>query len=233
MIYFVLKEYFMAAVYRWLPTSRDAIIAMVIMWITICTIKRTLWGIAGVALTELTELKDAAVAAVALVKDESTRTKVTVAACKRVINELIAGMQDFKRRYFIKPPLTDEDFASLGLKAPKSTHTPIDPPESGPLFTIVQVGPGALGILYWDGMSGKKGSKPKGVEGVRVHYGFSKVPIKDPELLTKSEWATKCPHIIHFKPTERGMHVYIALKWEIRKEDGESPWSEVHDELVS
>jgi hypothetical protein len=59
------------------------------------------------------------------------------------------------------------------------------------------------------------------------------VPITDPELLPKSEWATKCPHIIRFKPTERGMRVYIALKWEIRKEDGESPWSEMQSELVS
>jgi hypothetical protein len=58
---FVLKEYFMrqGTLYRWLPASRDEIIAMVLAWIAICTDKRTLWGIAGVALTELTRLKDA------------------------------------------------------------------------------------------------------------------------------------------------------------------------------
>jgi hypothetical protein len=31
-------------------------------------------------------------------------------------------VRDFKRRYFIKPPLTDADFISLGLRPPGSTR---------------------------------------------------------------------------------------------------------------
>jgi hypothetical protein len=61
----------------------------------------------------------------------------------------------------------------------------------------------------------------------------SGVPITDQKLLPKSEWATKCPHIIRFTEAERGKRVYIALKWEIHKEHGESPWSRVQSELVS
>jgi hypothetical protein len=206
---------------------------MVAVWITVCNIKRTLWGIAGVALTELAELKDAAVAALSLVKDDSTRTRVTVAQCKAAFDALKAFMRDFKRRYFIKPPLTDADFISLGLRPPGSTRTPITPPKDGPEFSIVQMGRGAVGIVYWDGEMGKKGSKPHGVEGARIFYGISGTPITDQELLPKSERATKCPHIIRFTEAERGKRVYIALKWEIRKEHGESPWSRVQSELVS
>jgi hypothetical protein len=44
----------------WCPTTRAGILAMAIVWITICTVKRLLWGIAGVALTEFAALKDAA-----------------------------------------------------------------------------------------------------------------------------------------------------------------------------
>jgi hypothetical protein len=206
---------------------------MAIVWITVCNIKRTLWGIAGVALTELTGLKDAAQAAFALIQDDSTRTRVTIAECKAAFDALKAFMRDFKRRYFIKPPLTDADFISLGLKPPNSTRTPVKPPKDGPVFSIIQMGRGALGILYWDGMAGKKGSKPEGVEGVRIFYGVSGVPVTDQEQLPKSEWATKCPHIIRFPEADRGKRVYIALKWEIRKEDGESPWSVIQNEWVS
>jgi hypothetical protein len=134
----------------------------------------------------------------ALVKDDSTRTKVTVAACKTAFNELKAFMQDFKRRYFIKPPLADADFVSLGLRPPDSTHTPIEPPKEGPTFSIVQMGPRALGVIFRNGESGRKGSKPYGVEGARIYYYISDVPITDQKQLRFSEWATKCPHVFHF-----------------------------------
>jgi hypothetical protein len=223
----------MAVLYNWLPAGREAILALAAVWITVCNIKRTLWGIAGVALTEFAELRNAALAAFALIQDESTRTRVTVAECKAAFNALKAFMRDFKRRYFIKPPLTDADFISLGLRPPSSTRTPVTPPKDGPEFSIVPMGRGAIGILYWDGMSGKRGSKPHGVEGVRIFYRVSDVPITDQEQLTKSVWATKCPHIIRFTEADRGKRVYFALKWEIRKEDGESPWSEILCEWVS
>jgi hypothetical protein len=206
---------------------------MVIVWIAICTDKRTLWGIAGVALTELTRLKDAAVAALALVKDDNTRTKVTISACNTAMKALVAGMQDFKRRYFICPPLTDDDLVSLGLKPHDSTHTPIEPPKEGPTFSVVQMGPRALGIIFRNGETGRKGSKPYGVEGVRIFYGFSEEPVTDQKQLPFSEWGTKCPHIIHFSEKDRGKRVHFALKWEIRKEHGESPWSDMKSERVS
>jgi hypothetical protein len=65
----------MAVLNSWLKGTREAILAMAIVWIAVCAEKRTLWGIAGVALTEFAALKDAAAAALALVKDKSTRAK--------------------------------------------------------------------------------------------------------------------------------------------------------------
>jgi hypothetical protein len=86
--------------------------------------------------------------------------------------------------------------------------------------------------VYWDGETGKKGSKPKGVEGARVYYGISGVPITDQNMLAFSKWATRCPHIIRFREEDRGKRVYFALKWEIHKENGESPWSIIQCEWV-
>jgi hypothetical protein len=217
----------------WFPTTRMAILAMAIIWITVCTVKRLAWGIAGVALTEFTALKDAAQAALALIQDESTRTRVTIAECAAAFAALEDFMRDFKRRYFIKPPLTDADFISLGLKPPDSTRTPIDPPKEGPEFSITQMGRGALGIVYWYGETGRKGSKPKGVKGARIYYGFSAESITNQNLLTMSEWATRCPHVIRFTEADRGKRIYIALRWELGREHGESPWSKTQSELVT
>jgi hypothetical protein len=66
-------------------------------------------------------------------------------------------------------------------------------------------------------------------EGV-IYYGFE--PVTNQRQLPSSEWATRCPHLLRFPEEGRGKRVYIALQWEIRKEHGESPWSEIQSELV-
>jgi hypothetical protein len=205
---------------------------MVMEWISVCVAHLVAWGISGAALAELVALKDDAVATLAVIQNESTRTPVSIAACRSAFVALEVCMRSFKRQYFHIPPLTVVDFASLGLKAPDTTRSPVTAPGTAPGFSVVQMGPGAIGIVYWDGMTGKKGSKPKGVEGARVYYLVSGVPITDPSLLAFSKWATKCPHIIRFRAEDRGKRVYIALKWEIHKENGESPWSIILSEWV-
>jgi hypothetical protein len=87
-------------------------------------------------------------------------------------------------------------------------------------------------IFITDGEKGRKGSKPEGVVGARIYYCVSDTPLTDQEELSWSKWATKCPHIIRFRESDRGKRVYFALKWEIRKENGESPWSEILSEIV-
>jgi hypothetical protein len=135
-------------------------------------------------------------------------------------------------QYLRFPPVTNEDRTAMGIPNRDLHPTPIKPPKTGPSFSIVQLGPGTLGIIYRSGEKGRKGSKPEGVAGARIYYCVSDTPITDQELLSWSKWATKCPHIIRFRESDRGKRVYFALKWEIRKENGESPWSEIQSELV-
>jgi hypothetical protein len=136
----------------------------------------------------------------------------------------------FINQYLRFPPVTDEDRTAMGIPNHDGHPTPIQPPANGPSFSIVQMGPGTLGIVYRNGDKGRKGSKPKGVAGVRIYYGFE--PVAEQGQLPRSEWATRCPHLIRFPESGRGKRVYIALQWEIQKEHGESPWSEIQSELV-
>jgi hypothetical protein len=143
-----------------------------------------------------------------------------------------AVVRPFVNQYLRFPPVTNEDRTAMGIPN-KDTHpSPVKPPETGPSFSIIQLGPGTLGIIYRNGDKARKGSKPEGVEGARIYYGFFDEPLTDQELLPASVWATRCPHIIRFRESDRGKRVYFALKWEIRKENGESPWSEILSEIV-
>ncbi|MDR1095484.1 MAG: hypothetical protein LBL31_03770 [Spirochaetaceae bacterium] len=140
---------------------------------------------------------------------------------------VLKTVQPFVNQYLRFPPVTDVDRVAMGVPNHDTCLTRLKPPQTAPFFALFQAGPGAIGIMYWDGMMAKKGSKPKGVEAVRIYYGASDTPVTDHDSLPRSVRATKCPHIIRFPEAERGTWVFVALKWELRKEHGESPWSKI------
>jgi hypothetical protein len=159
-------------------------------------------------------------------------TQVDIYAKNTATKTALALLRPFINQYLRFPPVTDEDRLAMGIPN-KDTHpSPVNPPDPAPSFSIIQMGPGTLGIIYRDGEKGRKGSKPEGVVGARIYYRVSDTPLTDQEQLSWSKWATKCPHIIRFRESDRGKRVYFALKWEIRKENGESPWSEILSEIV-
>ncbi|MDR2444432.1 MAG: hypothetical protein LBD44_00650 [Spirochaetaceae bacterium] len=94
----------------WLPAGREQQLEMVDDWILVCTAKQT-YG-------------DTARTALETAKNETTRTPVATAQCKEAFDALTAFMRDFKRRYFLSPPLLDSDYISLGLKPHDPTSTP-------------------------------------------------------------------------------------------------------------
>jgi hypothetical protein len=64
-------------------------------WITVCSARKTDWGIPQAALTELITRNGTAEAALDTAKNETTRTPVTTVRCKEAFDALIAYMRDF------------------------------------------------------------------------------------------------------------------------------------------
>jgi hypothetical protein len=165
-------------------------------------------------------------------KMQGPHTKVDTEAKDDAKAVAKAMVRPFISQYLRFYPVTNEDRTAMGIPNHDPHPTPINPPETGPSFSIIQIGPGTLGIVYRNGEKGKRGSKPKGVENVRIYMGVSDEPVTDQEKLPWSKKATKCPHIIRFREADRGKRVYFACKWELRKEGGESPWSEIQSEII-
>jgi hypothetical protein len=147
------------------------------------------------------------------------------AAAKEIVRRFI-------NQYLRFPPVTNEDRTAMGIPNHDPHPTPLNPPDHGPSFSIIQLGPGTLGIVYRNGEKGKRGSKPKGVTAVRIYLVVSDTPITDQELLSWSKKATKCPHAVRFREADRGKRAYFACKWELSKENAESPWSEIQSEII-
>jgi hypothetical protein len=159
-------------------------------------------------------------------------TKVDTEAKNNARDAAKAAIRPFVNQYLRFPPVTNKDRTAMGIHNPDTKPTPVKPPDTGPVFTVVQSGPRTLGIVYRWGENGKKGSKPPGVQGARIYYGVLDTPPVEQEDLPAAVWATRCPHVVTFRETDRGRRAYFALKWETRKENGESPWSEFQSELV-
>jgi hypothetical protein len=159
-------------------------------------------------------------------------TKVDTEAKNDAKKASKALIRPFVNQYLRFPPVTDEDRTAMGIPNRDTHPTPVKPPETGPVYAVAQTGPRMLEVIYRNGNLGKKGSKPPGVQGARIFYGVFDSPPAAQEDLPASVWATRCPHVIQFRETDRGRRAYFALKWEIRKENGESPWSEIQSEII-
>jgi hypothetical protein len=159
-------------------------------------------------------------------------TPVDTAAKNNAKKAAKAAIRPFVNKYLRFPPVNNEDRTAMGIRNPDPHPTPVKPPEKGPSYSIAQMGPGILGIIYRNGEKGKKGSKPPGVRGARIYYGVFDTPPANQKALPASVWATRCPHSVTFRETDRGKRAYFALKWEIQRENGESGWSEIQSEIV-
>jgi hypothetical protein len=167
-------------------------------WITVCTANQTNWNIPMTAIARLASHRGAAEAALDTAKNETTRTPVATAQCKEAFDALIAFMRDFKRRYFLTPPLLDSDLVSLGLKPHDIHPTPSGVPTAQVTVETYLVGRHELGIrlVYVDG-----NPKDKENKGYRIWYSviaLEETPLASPDDLRTSFYTQRRKDLIEF-----------------------------------
>jgi hypothetical protein len=199
-------------------------------WIAVCTPKQAAWNISGPALTELTARRDAARAALNAALNETTRTPVVNAQCREAFDAFIACMRDFKRRYFLSPPLAASDYVSLGLK-PRDTHpTPSHVPTAQVSIETFLVGRHELGvrIIYVTGSPDDPANK-----GYRIWYSViapGETPPSRPEELRRSFFTHRKKDLIEFDYSDSGKTVYFAVQ--IENEGKKGPWGPLVSVLI-
>ncbi|MDR2739123.1 MAG: hypothetical protein LBB68_04760 [Treponema sp.] len=220
----------MTATKDWLPTTRDAILAMAANWITVCSARKTDWGISQPALAELITHAGTAEAALDVAKNETTRTPVATARCKEAFDALIACARDFKRRWFLSPPLLDSDYVSLGLHPHDSTHTPGKAPSAQATLETYLIGRHELGlkVVYVSGNPDDPANK-----GCRIYYRVvapGETPPTGPEDLSKSFFTKRKKEVLKFDFGDSGKTVYMAVQLENDGKKGE--WGPLTSALI-
>jgi hypothetical protein len=214
----------------WLPKSRTEQLAMADDWIAVCIGKKTAWNIPDTAMEELITLKGTAATALETAKNETTRTPVATAQCKEAFDALSAFMRDFKRRYFLSPPLQDSDYVSLGLKPHDSTQTPGSVPTAQVTIETYLVGRHELGVrlIYVTGSPNDPANK-----GYRIWYSViapGEAPPARPEELHKSFYTMRKKDLIQFDYDDSGKTAYFAVQIENGGKQG--PWGPLASALI-
>jgi hypothetical protein len=196
----------------WLPHNRAGQLAMVRRWLDILPAKTQDWNIPTGMIERLEEVTSEAI--VSQDRAESpTGTKGDAARMRTAFAEMVAQMRDVRRRVFFIPPLTEGDFADLGLEPPDMIRTPhIDVPEMVD-FVIHLSSIRELVIDFWiQGQAHK--AKPLGYDGAVIIWGIRDTPPEHPDELPHHIMASRTPHTLTFEEGQRGKTVQIALYWQ-------------------
>jgi hypothetical protein len=181
-------------------------------WTEVLLAKFTEWRIPEEMVLKLGELTAEAEA----LQDRANSpvgTKGDAARARTAFAELAAHMRDIRRRSFFMPPLTEGDFADLGLQAPDNIRTPhIDVSEMVD-FVIHLRGIRELIVDFWiQGETHK--AKPHGYDGAVIIWGIRGTPPENPAELLNHTMASRTPHTLTFDEGDRGKTVQIALAWQ-------------------
>ena len=209
----------------WLPRTRELKLALAKNWLAKLQTKATGWNIPATAVQDLTA--KVTNCDTLLTQDlSSDRTKTITAQCKAAFDDLEAFMLDFKRRYFLLPPLQETDLVSLELRPADRTPTPAGAPTAQAEADLTFPGVHLVELKNIRPVGG--GQPGDGSDcGVRVYYGLTGTPTTKHKFrvegipasgydLPYSEWASKKKLLFDFDG-ESGNTVYFCLQYENKK----------------
>jgi hypothetical protein len=215
----------------WLPEKRALKLEMASNWLRVLHNKAALWGVPDGEVTTLAGLRDTASVALTLILSNK-RTPPDVRACKSAFKALAAGMRSIKRRYFINPPLTDADFAALGLKVPDRIATRRPVPTIRPEAIAEPTGSGKHTVTAVNPETQSK-KRPPLVSGVvfahRVRLpGEPKLAAEEMPSLSH----TSSHHDFRWQEKDHGKIADYAVAYENDREE-RGPWSNVASVIIA
>jgi hypothetical protein len=150
----------------------------------------------------------------AAINIETAKLQVFHSQCKEAFEALTGFMRDFKRRYFLTPPLLPSDLISLGLKPHDPHPSPSPAPTAQVTVETYLVGRHELGvrITYVTGSPDDPANK-----GYRIWYSVvapGETPPANPEELRKSFYTQRKKDLIEFEFGDSGKTAWFAVQIE-------------------
>jgi hypothetical protein len=174
--------------------------------------------------TTITGACNAYINALTAAVDPSTKTKPTVAAKDAAKAAMIPVLRQYAQQIRSNSGVSNDDKSALGLNLPNSSRSPIPPPSTSPMITLIGATPGALTARFADTNTPAKRAMPSGVEGLQVYVAIGATEVSDPRVAGFRSTVTKQPFALSFEAADNGKTATVFARWMNRK--GQTgPWS--------
>lgn len=216
----------------WLAKNRGAMLKMAQNWSVQIGLKgKVSWRIEEDKIAEFEEA--VASAQIEYARPKTSRTVTTNAQLKTSFVNLAKIMRDIKRRYFLLPPLTEADIASLGLKVNDKIPTPVGRPEGKVDVKVCYTVDGNLQILFSSRSENVDANKSK--YGIRVYYdaiAHGETMPKSGKDLRRSKFTRRKKIVIEFEPEDKGKTAFISAQFENSKGDA-GQWGDMVSAIIT
>jgi hypothetical protein len=218
-------------------------------WLTVLAVKATAWKVPEPDVTALTGLTGDAQSALNKAMS-ADRTKVITEHCRAAFAAMIEKMCFIKSRWFLQPPLLDEDLVSLGLSVPDTTPTNHEAPKAVAEADVTWPSVHVL-ELQIKAVAGSPVDPPGTDAGFRVYYGIMPPGGASPEtamsfrreLASVPEGGKDLPHStftrrhkirFDFDESDSGKRAYFCIVIENSKGgfQGVGPWGPLFSAII-
>jgi len=156
--------------------------------------------------------------ALAVVQNDSTRTKVTVAEKDTAKAVLVADMRTLGRRLQANPNVSDAQKEALALPVHDTGHSPVPPPVTRPVVSLIGVAQLDVAVRAVDGTTPTSRAKPAGAVALQYFsWVGDQTPPQDLEQWRFEGIATKSDFVISYNLADAGKPVTIVARWMTRK----------------
>jgi hypothetical protein len=198
-------------------------------FVTQLTANAAQWGIPNGEITDLkTDLTD--FKTYLAVVESPARTKIAVAqknATRDRFKEKARTMINFRLK---NPVITDSQLTALGVHVHDRTQSNIADPKTRPEHWLEVLDVRRISVHFHDQYADNK-AKPYGMDGAVVAFVVLDEPATDIDQLTRTELATRTPHVIQLTDKDRTKILSVAVCWQNRK-GVKGPWSEILSTVV-
>lgn len=230
---------------NWLPGRRELQLAMAKNWPFIIMAHGSVWQVPPEHVSQLTSLAAAAAEALELAQS-SNRSPAITAHCKAAFDALVEKLRFIKNRYFLSPPLVDEDYITLGLKPKDTDPTPVPPPTAQAEADITRPGVHLLD-LHIRQVSGSSDIATSDY-GCRVYHGvlppsgasteaalgpkreLVKAPLSGDDL-PHSRFTRRKRELFDFPAEDSGKTAYFCIRYENAKGEP-GPWGPIFSSII-
>ncbi len=167
--------------------------------------------------------------AYAAATNPSTRTSVTIAAKDSARNAATATVRPYATQISRNAGVTNDDKTAIGVNLPNPARTPVPPPSTQPVLSLVSATHNQQTIAYRDTSTPTSKAKPPGAISVEIWQAIAIAPITDTGFAKPLTLATKSPFNVGTLSGDAGKTATYFGRWTTRSGPGGQnqvgPWS--------